>query len=405
MKKIIALIQYPWKLLILLLLLFLTFSYAMFQGGFVSWFLFFSFVPFALLSLAVSFYSLKDIKVERVLTKTDFHAGESLKVQIKLKRNLRFPLFFIMIEDVLGEKIQFSNQGNSSKILLTPGFRKEFSFEYVIENLPRGEHHFKEVRLKTGDLLGLIEKEQMVSVMNQIIVYPAYTEMIYRPFENQYDQGMTASRERVQRDTSMAIGVREYQPGDRFSWINWKATAKRNDIMTKEFEQRQSHDVLVVMDCIQDSHFEIIVSFTASIVKAILRKGAQVGLLSYEKERYSFPIRGGESQQHQLFYHLAKIEGRGSIKLDRVLETEGFLTQQTASILLVTAELTKSLLEKAGFLASRKGTLIIFLMKEARESLSSNERSLSTVANARGIRVVMVHEGQFANAFSEVSIR
>ncbi|HYK72933.1 MAG TPA: DUF58 domain-containing protein, partial [Pseudoneobacillus sp.] len=73
--------------------------------------------------------------------------------------------------------------------------------------------------------------------------------------------------------------------------------------------------------------------------------------------------------------------------------------------LLVTAELTKSLLEKAGFLASRKGTLIIFLMKEARESLSLNERSLSTVANARGIRVVMVHEGQFANAFSEVSIR
>lgn len=403
MKKVIALIQYPWKLLILILLLVITFSYAMFQGGFVSWFLFFSFVPFALLSLAVSFYSLKDIQVERVLVKREYHAGESLKVQVKMKRNIRFPLFYLVVEDVLLNRLRFSNQGNTSKILLIPGFRKVFSYEYVIENLPRGEHHFQEVRLKTGDLLGLIEKEQSVTIISQIIVYPSYSEMIYRPFENHYDQGMTASRERVQRDTSMAIGVREYQPGDRFSWINWKATAKRNDIMTKEFEQRQSHDVLIVMDCMQDSHFEIIVSFTASIVKAILRKGAQVGLLSFSNERYTFPIRGGESQQHQLFYHLAKIEGRSSVTLDRVLESEGFLTQQNASILLITAQLTKSLIEKASFLASRKGTVMIFLIKEARESLSSNELSLRSVANARGIRVVMVHDGQFANAFSEVS--
>jgi uncharacterized protein (DUF58 family) len=403
MKKFISIIQYPWKLLVLSLLVVITFSYAMFQGGFVSWFLFFSFSPFALLSLAVSLYSLKDIEVERNLIKTDYHSGESLKVQIKLKRRLRFPLFYLVVEDLIADRLKFSSQLKKSKMILIPGFRKEFSFEYAVENLPRGEHLFSDIKMKTGDLLGLIEKEQVVSLPQQILVYPAYTDMIYRPFENHYDQGMTASRERVQRDTSMAIGVREYQPGDRFSWINWKASAKRNDIMTKEFEQRQSHDVLVVMDNIQDSRFELVVSFTASIVRAILRKGAQVGFISYGKERVSFPIRGGDGQQHQLFYHLAKVEDSGSITLDRVLEAEGFLTQQNASVLLVTAQLTKPLLEKAGFLSQRKGTVAIFLLKEARESLSSNELSLKALANARGVRVVMVHEGQFANAFSEVN--
>jgi uncharacterized protein (DUF58 family) len=403
MNKVIARIQYPWKLLILSLLVVITFSYSMFQGGFVSWFLFFSFSPFALLSLAVSFYPLKDIEVERILTKTDYHAGETLKVQVNLKRRMGFPLIYLVVEDLLPNRLKHTFQLKKSKVILVPGFRKEFSFEYVVENLPRGEHHFPEVRLKTGDLLGLIEKEFIVSISSQIIVYPAYTEMIYRPFENHYDQGMTASRERVQRDTSMAIGVREYQPGDRFSWINWKATAKRNDIMTKEFEQRQSHDVLVVMDCNEHSHFELVVSFTASIVRAILRKGAQVGLISYGLERTSFAIRGGEAQQHQIFYHLAKIEDKSTIPLERALEVEGFLTQQNASILLVTAHLSKSLLEKASFLSKQKGTIVIFLIKEARESLSSNELSLKSMATARGIRVVMVHEGQFANAFSEVN--
>ncbi|MHC0039296.1 DUF58 domain-containing protein [Pseudoneobacillus sp. C159] len=403
MKKIIALIQFPWKLLVLLLLAVITYSYAMFQGGFVSWFLFFSFSPFVILSLGVSFYPLKDIEVERILTKTDYHAGEPLKVKIMLKRKWRFPLFYLIVEDALTDKLKYSPQVKKSKVILTPGFKREFAFEYIVENLPRGEHFFNEVHLKTGDLLGLIEKEITRPVVNQIIVYPAFTEMIYRPFENHYDQGMTASRERVQRDTTIAIGVREYEPGDRFSWINWKATAKRNAIMTKEFEQRQSHDVLVVMDGVRHSHFELVVSFTASIVRAILRKGAQVGLLTYGKERTSFAIRGGEAQQHQIFYHLAKLEDSSTITLDRALEFEGFLTQQNASLLLVTAELNKPLLEKVGFLAQRKGTIVIFLMKKAKESLSANELSLRSTASSRGIRIVMVHEGQFANAFAEVN--
>ena len=112
---------------------------------------------------------------------------------------------------------------------------------------------------------------------------------------------MTASRERVQRDTSMAVGVRDYQPGDRFSWINWKASAKRNEIMTKEFEQRQSHDVFVVMDCAPDKHFEAIVSFTASLLRAVLKKGAQTGLLTVSDERASFRIEGGESNCSSCF--------------------------------------------------------------------------------------------------------
>ena len=51
-----------------------------------------------------------------------------------------------------------------------------------------------------------------------------------------------------QRDTSLVAGVRQYQPGDRFSWIDWKATARTNEMMAKEFEIRQSSDLLIVLD-------------------------------------------------------------------------------------------------------------------------------------------------------------
>ncbi|WP_045516253.1 DUF58 domain-containing protein [Neobacillus niacini] len=405
MKKLWIPFKKVWRFVILLFLIVLTFSYAMFQGGFVSWFLFYSFLPFALYCISLAFYSLNELEITREIPKTDYNAGESLKVSINVKRNSNFPIFYLLIEDQLDETLKFSQQKKKAKTLVLPGFKKEFSYEYIIDDLPRGEHLFHSFIVRTGDLLGLVEKEKVHQIESKIIVYPAYTELLYRPFETHFDQGMTASRERVQRDTTLAIGVRDYQPGDRFSWINWKATARRNEIMTKEFEQRQSHDVFVVMDCVPDKHFEAIVSFTASLLRAVLKKGAQIGLLTISRERASFPIRGGENQLQQLFYHLAKIEAKSPSSIEKVLETEGMFVQQTVSFLLVTAQLTKPLIEKAGFLGQRKGKITLFLIKGEKEAPTQNERSLIALANARNVRVLMVHEGEFASAFSEVNLR
>ncbi|NYE09257.1 uncharacterized protein (DUF58 family) [Bacillus niacini] len=405
MKKLWIPFKKVWRFVVLLFLIVLTFSYAMFQGGFVSWFLFYSFLPFALYCIGLSFYSLNELEITRHIPKNDYNAGEPLKVTITVKRKSFFPIFYLLIEDDVDDALKHSQQKKKAKALVLPGFRKEFSYEYVIDELPRGEHIFHGFIVKTGDILGLVEKVKSQTNESKIIVYPAYTELLYRPFETHFDQGMTASRERVQRDTTLAIGVRDYQPGDRFSWINWKASAKRNEIMTKEFEQRQSHDVFVVMDCIPDKRFEAIVSFTASLLRAVLRKGAQIGLLTISRERASFPIRGGENQLQQLFYHLAKIEAKGPSSFEKVLETEGMFVQQTVSFLLVSAQLTKPLLEKAGYLGQRKGKITLFLIKGEKECPTQDERSLIALANARNIRVVMVHEGQFASAFSEVNLR
>ncbi|WP_251552113.1 DUF58 domain-containing protein [Neobacillus muris] len=405
MDKTRTMLKKAWKFILLFALILLSFSYAMFQGGFVSWFLFYSFLPFAIYCLALSVYSLHDLEVVRELPKTDYNAGESLKVLVTIKRKKAFPLFYLFIEDHIQDSLKYARQDRGAKALLFPGMKKVFSYEYRIEELPRGEHFFESVTLKVGDPLGLFEKEKIYSGKDRIVVYPAFAEIFYQPLENQYDQGLTASRERVQRDTTMAVGVRDYQPGDRFSWINWKATAKRNEIMTKEFEQRQSHDVFVAMDCVPDKNFEHIVSFTASLLRAILKKGAQSGLLTVSSERTSFPIWGGDQHLQQLFYHLAKIEAKSVLPLDKVIETDGLFVQQTVSAMLVTGQLTKPLIEKASFLVQRKGRITIFLVKGKKEPAATEELSLISIANARGVRVIIVHEGDFSAAFSGVNIR
>jgi uncharacterized protein (DUF58 family) len=401
MRQIFLSFKHIWKLVVLLFLIAVSFSYAMFQGGFVSWFLFYSFVPFALYALFLAAYSARKFEIHREFSRLEYSAGETLKVKVHLTRTNSFPLFYLVVEDLLSEQLRESTK--KAKMLLFPGFRKHFTFEYEIQQLPRGEHLFQTVALKLGDPLGLIDRQVEFDISDRLIVYPQMEELAYRPYANQFDQGMTASKERVQRDTTMAIGLREYQPGDKFSWINWKASAKRNDIMTKEFEQRQSHDICILMDCEPNAAFETIVSFTASLVKGILRKGAQVGLLTMSKERHFHPVRSGEDHQQGIFYHLARIKEDSPISFDRVLEGESFLGNQTVSFMLVTSQLTKPLIEKASFFSVKKGAVTIFLVKNQGDSLNPLEISLKSSANARGVRVVLVHEGHFSDVFSEVS--
>ncbi|RLQ91149.1 DUF58 domain-containing protein [Falsibacillus albus] len=403
MKRTWQWIKSLFKTILLFVFLGLAFSYSMFQGGFVSWFLFYSFLPFGVYSVLLAFYPLADIEVERMMDKHgDLRSGDSLTVTIHLKRRIPFPLFFLVVEDVMPESLQYAFPKSDRKIVLFPGFKRESKFVYTIKEIPRGEHFLTNVRLKTADAIGLIEKEAFIKSKAEILVYPAYIDMMYRSLESRYDQGMTSSKVKLQKDTSMVSGIREYQPGDRVSWVHWKATAKTNTIMTKEFEEKESHDVLIVLDRSPSESFELMVKFTASITRAILRRNAQVGMISMGKDPTSFPIRGGDYQRQQLFYHLAKVAGDSPFPLEKVLTEEVSYFQQAVTMIVITSKLTQEVIESASSHAKRRGVVALFVIRSQNQPLSPEELNWREMASARGIWVRALLENEFVDAFKEV---
>ena len=208
--------------------------------------------------------------------------------------------------------------------------------------------------------MGLVEKEITLLVEDKIIVYPAYEELDL-PFDKQSSRSREfMSKVNNQRDATVVSGVRSYHPGDRLSLINWKVSAKQNEMMVKEFEQSQTANVMVIIDCISDRHIEIIVSFAASYIRSALQRGVQVGMLSTRKEREYFPIRGGETQMRQLFYSLAKTRDDGNVPLDQALELERNRLQENAIQVLITANLTKSLIERLSLNYKRRKLMFHF---------------------------------------------
>ncbi|MGY3717833.1 DUF58 domain-containing protein [Sutcliffiella cohnii] len=403
MKAYFRKFKRPSKLIAFLFLLVVTFMYAMFQGGFVSWFLFFSFLPFSVYGLLVLFYPLNDFKVTRTLNQEQYRSGDRLIGTVTVTRKFPFPLGYLVMEEVLPSDLLFCVQTKKTKILLFPWFKKTITFQYALDRMPRGEHTLSTIRLKTGDFLGLLEKEKVFHLENHFLVYPHYVDLIYRKRESKFDQGSTTSNVKLVRDTSMTVGVREYQPGDRFSWIDWKATAKKNDIMTKEFEQQQSHDVLIYLDRSQAASFESAVSYTAALTKAILRFGSQVGLVSIGKDRSIFPLRGGEEQFAQIYFHLARVQPNSKISFAKTMEMEMGKAQPNVTFLFVTGKLTKGMVDSLGKLTYRQMNMQVYVTKDEGQRVSKEESVYIEQLQKRDVYVKVVKQGELKSLYSEVS--
>lgn len=402
MKKLLVRSKPALKLTLLIVLLITTFVYAMFQGGFVSWFLFASFLPIALYPLCLAFIPLKKWAVTRTLNQNQFSVGEKLIGTVTIERGFPFPLAYIIVDDILPEHLNSSGMIKEAKGMLFPWFQRKIQLEYMFDSIPRGEHVFSDIRIKIGDLFGFYEKEHVVSIPHTILVYPNYVDMVYRQLQNRFDQGSTASRVRLLRDTAMAVGIREYQPGDRFSWIDWKASARKNDIMTKEFEQQQSHDVVIYMDRSKSMRqFEQVVTFTASLVRAVNKHGAQVGLVSIGSDRTVFPLRSSETHLHQIFYHLAKVQNDSFAGFAQVIEGEKPKFNQKMLSIFVTGSLSAD--TSKIYEALDLGNAMVFVVKEKSSHLTPQETNVMERLRSRGVFTKFVYEGHYADVFYEVS--
>ncbi|OOG90437.1 hypothetical protein BTH41_03158 [Bacillus mycoides] len=403
MKRLLRALYHVTKLLLIPLCLVLTFMYAMLQGGFVSWFLFYSTIPIGLYSLLLPFYVLLDAEVKRITNQNEYVAGEQFLSTITIKRKFPFPLLYLVVEDELPPQFTSCRQTKTNKVILFPGLKRNISFQYVIDTIPRGEHTFSSVRVKTGDLFGMMEKEVTFSVPDTFLVYPQYVDITYRQLENHFEQGALSANINLAKDSTVSVGVREYKPGDRFSWIDWKATARTNNIMTKEFEQQRSHNIMIFMDRTQSPLFESVVTFTASIVRAVLKQNSPASFVSVGKERTIFPLDNGDTQLQQVFCHLAKVQADSVFPLSRSVEMELRKIYQSATIILVTSDLSPHIQKAADCAAIKNRKLMVFVVKEKANQLSHRELSILETLQKRKIFVKAVYENRYTNVFFEVS--
>ena len=136
--------------------------------------------------------------------------------------------------------------------------------------------------------------------------------------------------------------------------------------MTKEFEQQRSHNVMIFIDRTESPLFESVVTFTASIVRAVLKQNSPASFVSIGKEQTIFPLDNGDTQLQQILCHLAKVQADSVFSLPECRHGTKKI-YEPVTVILVTSNLSPDI-QKAADCAAIKIENVWFCRERKSES-------------------------------------
>ncbi|MDT8862448.1 DUF58 domain-containing protein [Alkalihalobacillus sp. MEB130] len=260
------------KYLLLLVFLVAVFSYAMFQGGFVSWFLFYSIVTVIVSTILVALYPFQILRVERDVHKDVLPSGDTLIVTVTLHKRAIQPFFYVRVQDLIPSSLGTYEECGA---LFFFSFQRKLVFSYEIRDVKRGTYKFESLSLVFGDLFGLFERKKVVPCETKVFVYPHVHQLSTLPVQGIPKNVDGTIQRSFEEDRSLA-GVRQYVPGDRLTSIDWKQSARSSKLMTKEFESYHGEGIVLAVDTAigdrNEQMFEHSIELAASLMVKFAEK-------------------------------------------------------------------------------------------------------------------------------------
>ena len=240
--------------------------------------------------------------------------------------NLGSSLEEILLEDRLPAGLSVHSGFN--RHLLRLKNNESFTFAYTVSG-QRGAYVFDAVEASVRDHLAVSGSRVRVEAKGRLFVLPPVTrirQVAIRPRRTRVYAGTIPAR--AGGAGTDFFGVREYQPGDPPSAINWRTSARHIDkVYANEFQQERVADVGIVLDGrlrtneFSGGHslFEHSVQAAASLADALLMQGNRVGLLVYATFlRWTFPGYG-KIQRERILHALANAKtGESQVFADLV---------------------------------------------------------------------------------------
>jgi uncharacterized protein (DUF58 family) len=228
---------------------------------------------------------LRQIRGRRVLPDMVF-AGEPFAVQIELTNRKRWlSSWLLLVEDHLR---QGSHEHYPSVLFeRIPPHAARFA-SYQVCAPTRGVLDFLPLRVSSRYPLGLWERGFDLNLTEQLLILPRLGRLTGRFRDAQRTQ------QRTQYDAPARTGVfdeefhrlREFRQGDSRRAIHWRTTARRNELMVREYQEQHDPEWLLVVDLWLPEQtapddlerLETAISFAASCCATRARTGRNTGL-------------------------------------------------------------------------------------------------------------------------------
>lgn len=217
-----------------------------------------------------------------------FSNGDDNEVKIRIESS--FPLALqLEIRDEVPDIFQFRH------LLFTITLKSKETqvLTYQLHPAERGEYRFGKINVFASSRLGLLSRRFKTGESQVVKVYPSYLRL--RQYELMAVSNKLTDTGRKQiRKIGQQLElehIKEYVKGDDYRTINWKATARRNELMVNIFQDERSQNVYNLIDkgrTMQSASegmtlldYSINAALALSFISMI--KGDKTGLITFEK--------------------------------------------------------------------------------------------------------------------------
>ncbi|MEH6704679.1 DUF58 domain-containing protein [Galbibacter orientalis] len=255
---------------------------------FIAQIAFFSFIAFFVLDVLVLFFVKKGLIASREAP-DKFSNGDQNIILIHLENQYNFPINAIIIDEI-PEQFQIRNFKISKALKAS----EKSTLQYELRPTKRGEYYFGRLNIYISSFIGFVSKRYLFSENKMVPTYPAFLQL------KKYDLlAISNSLHQYGIKKIRRIGhtmefeqIKEYVQGDDLRTINWKATAKRNQLMVNQFQDEKSQPVYAVIDKgrvmkmpFNDlSLLDYAINATLVISNVVLKKQDKAGMFTFSKK-------------------------------------------------------------------------------------------------------------------------
>jgi len=312
-------------------------------------------------------YALRRVEYERAFSENRAFAGETVELAVRLTNRKWLPLAWVHLEDQVPLQVPFVEGNVVPSPMPRIGFLanltaarwfEQVTWRYQLRCRQRGFYFFGPINLRSGDVFGLFQTQTTLPHADRLIVYPRIVPLPELGFPGKQPFGEKRGRQLIFEDPSRTSGVRDYQPGDPFKRIHWKATARRQSLQVRLYEPSIIQHLAVFLNVAtfaRDWHginvplLERAIVVAASIAAHAARARYAVGLIangSVPQSDQPIKVMPGRDpdQLMRILEALAAVSGFPTADMEKLLLAESSHLAWGATMVVVTGVVTDEIL-------------------------------------------------------------
>lgn len=246
------------------------------------------FCVFCVLDFILLFRFSNALKVKRVVSDKLSNSDEN-EILIDLKNLYPFDVQARIIDEL---PYQFQIRDFGKYVSLNKGASK--TINYNVTPTERGVYHFGNLNVYVSSLLKIVSRRYQFDSQKEVAVYPSYIQMKkyeFLAFNNRLTEFGLKKIRRIGH-TMEFEQIKNYISGDDVRTINWKATAKKAELMVNQYQDEKSQPIYSVIDVgrVMKMPFnrlkllDYAINSTLAFSNIALLKNDKAGMLTFSKK-------------------------------------------------------------------------------------------------------------------------